>query len=218
MAINVVVEDIIRLFDINMYVETGINAGMSLRTVFDWSKKLPGHFRLLAVDNNESLCLRVMGEYKDTPNVQINCDESVNFLDELIQSEIITSGTDRVLFFLDAHSDTESPLRDELALILQLGNKPIVVIDDFKYPGRPWHECGYSTFSMSDSLGNWIGQPCGTEVVRALLIGRADAIYHCTIPNHQGRGSGIIFVDWDLVDIQTKLERLPLYRESLWGR
>ncbi len=215
MSINVVVKSLIELFVINKYVETGINEGGSLRTAHGWLKALSEPFHMYAVDNVRGCCDRVIDEFKDEDNVQIICDTSVKYLKELLQSGLVSSEQDRVLFFLDAHTDTESPLREEIQQVLKLANKPIIVIDDFKFLDKSWDAYGYATFRRVDQTGMVVAQACGTEFVRDLLNGRADAVYHCLIPNHQGRGNGLIFVDRDQDELQPLLESLPLYRESL---
>lgn len=215
MSINVVVKSIISLFDVNKYVETGINTGGSLRTVYGWFKDRSEPFHMFAVDNVEDCCLRVIEEYKNEPHVFIHFDESVKFLSKLLQFGLITSPQDRTIFFLDAHMDTESPLRDEIRQVLKLANKPIIVIDDFKFLDKPRTIYGYSVFRRIGSSGNNFIQECGTEFIRDLLDGRANAVYHCEIPNEQGRGTGLIFVDWDQDELQPLLESLPLHRESL---
>lgn len=215
MSINHIVERIIRLFGVNDYVETGINTGGSLRTVYGWFKDIGlEQFHLYAVDKDNGCYLRVADEFKDEPRVFVHCDRSVRFLDELLQSEVITSSQDRVLFFLDAHTDTESPLRDEIRQVLKLTNKPIVVIDDFKFLDKPWADYGYATFRRADKPGGVFVQVCGTEFIKDLLVGRADAVYHCVIPNHQGRGTGLIFIDRGQEELRL-LESLSLFRESL---
>ncbi len=59
----------------------------------------------------------------------------------------------KILFFLDAHWEKHCPLLDELALIAQHGIKPVIIIHDFKVPGKDF---GFDSYNGQDFEFEWI--------------------------------------------------------------
>lgn len=61
---------------------------------------------------------------------------------------------EQVLLFLDAHWNDYCPLLDELKVIAENGLKPVIVIHDWKVPGRP--DLGFDSYKGQDYTFEWI--------------------------------------------------------------
>lgn len=59
-----------------------------------------------------------------------------------------------ILFFLDAHWESHNPLLEELETIADYKLKPVIVIHDFKVPGR--NDLGFDSYAGQDYDFNWI--------------------------------------------------------------
>jgi hypothetical protein len=100
------------------------------------------------VDNIEYYFNNANKVFADNPNVHRYMGSS-----EVVLNRILPSLTDkRMLFYLDAHWYGVWPLLDEIAAIAKTHkDNCIIVVDDFKVPGRPDiyhdaynnHECSY---------------------------------------------------------------------------
>lgn len=109
--------------------------------------------------------------------VVINRD-SADFLREYIPPK------DRqILFFLDAHWNG-TPLLEELRHIAAMGIRPVIVIHDFKVPGRP--DLGYDSYVGQDYAWEWIEK-------------RIEAIYGGSCGHHyndeaEGARRGVVYI------------------------
>ena len=90
--------------------------------------------------------------FEEYPNVTAHCGTSPQVLLELV------AAVEYPLFaMLDAHWGEDWPLRDELKILLSVRQPKLIMIHDFKVPGRDF---GY------DSYG---GQECSLEYIADLL-------------------------------------------------
>lgn len=129
----------------NIAIETGTFMGSTtaaLSLLFDQV-----HTIELKKDTFVQACTRL----KNFSNVHCHLGSSEQVLDQLLP----TLDTQRVLFYLDAHWEEYWPLLAELEEIAETHKDHcILVIDDFKVPGRP--EIGYDAYGSHECSYEYI--------------------------------------------------------------
>tara|TARA_Y100000593_G_scaffold29887_1_gene59228 strand:- start:1997 stop:2704 length:708 start_codon:yes stop_codon:yes gene_type:complete len=223
--INHVVKDIIPLFKTSVFIETGIDFwnGTTHYKMREWFPDI----KMYEVElNSKFLESKVYQRMKKEKNTIVEVSDSETFLGKYLNE---FSTTNNPLFFLDAHSSDESPLKEEIKILLDLKNKPILCIDDFKTPIKK--ESGKIEFEdFNEGTFRWDvygGQDCGLEMIQNLIEDRTDSIYYCTKPSVMnknikkdksylnpvfGPGMGIIFLDRYESELNDILSGLPLLR------
>jgi len=209
--INCIVEDIIKRFNINKFVETGVFMGdtlMVMQNIFcklypdfntgPWNQGVKGKYRIYEVESNEQyLNQGVRPRVQEQINVELACSDSVDWLKKAIDRNEFTQD-DGCFFYLDAHgnSNNPEPLVDEIAELKNLKNKPIISIDDWAVPG--FYKDIYST-----------------DMIRHLIKKRTDVIYYTLYHNFHGKRSCFFFLDRFSDELDEKLKGLPLIKEML---
>jgi hypothetical protein len=208
--INIVTEDIIKKFNINKFIETGVFQGdtfMIMQHIFCklygdefnvgvQGKGARGKYRLYEVEYHQKYIDQFLSiKVQNHINVEVACAESSQWLKNKIDSNEFTND-DNCLFYLDAHyHDTSkpNPLRDEINQILRLKNKPIISIDDWQVPNHP------DQYSL--------------DQIRDLLKDRTDATYITSKHNFHDQYSVFIFVDRYSSELKEELIGLKLIKE-----
>lgn len=117
---------------------------------------------------------------KDSPRV-------LNFLENSPDGIRHYGGRYLGLYFLDAHWGNVCPLFDELNAIAEMNNRPVLMIHDWKVPGRP--DLGYDHF------------PDGRPFELSAITDHLDAIYgeggwdHHYNDKAEGAKRGILYVE-----------------------
>lgn len=128
--------NLISRFGVNYCVETGTLHGWT--TAFFAERVKHVYTIEIEPENLEKAKFHLDG-YQ---NVQIIQGNSVDMLPSIVKS---IPTTEKVLFYLDAHWRDYWPLFDELDIIAKhVGPRAIIVIDDFKVPGK---EYTYDTYN-----------------------------------------------------------------------
>jgi hypothetical protein len=70
--------------------------------------------------------------------VEVACEDSRQFLRDL--AERPESRHETAFFYLDAHGNSDLPLRDELLIVTRTWRNAVVMIDDFQVPGDPGYQ------------------------------------------------------------------------------
>jgi hypothetical protein len=113
---------------------------------------------------------------KDYPAIQIFRKQSPDFLYELFE-EVPELSTQPVVFWLDAHGyGFRWPLLKEIEFITSTRQAAVIMIDDFKIPGRP--EFGFDAYD---------GQECSLEYILPALNPRHE--YRVIVPTYGERTS-----------------------------
>ena len=217
--INDVVKKILPLFNTNIFVETGFQHGTTYKEI---SALFP-LLQMYEVDTNLPINQEKQQRPAPSPPTIYGRCESVPFLKKHLSEFEKGNNT---LFFLDAHTNKSSPLIEEIEVLLNLNNKPILCIDDFKTP-----ICEDGKFKF-DKYPHWVNEfrwdkygehECGFEWIRHLIEDRTDSIFYCTKPSKfnssgknsklkgKGVGMGIVFLDRYEKDFDI-LKGLPLLR------
>jgi len=130
------IEKLVKEHKIETIVETGTYLGNT-------AKKFATIADVITCEVKREHFDEAMKNLATVPNALVFFGNSVDVLSEnagLFKNK-------RVLFFLDAHWYDYCPLLDELKLIETMGMKPIVVIHDFKVPGKDF---GYDRYRGQD--------------------------------------------------------------------
>lgn len=209
--INGVAKDIIKLFNVNKFAETGIHHGETLEAVVDWFSELyedfkgkdtSGRYTIYEVDSVKEYCDTASEKYaKDNKNIVIANDSSEKYIKRLIDENTLNDN-DSCMFYLNMHHCDYWPLRDEMKEILKL-KRAIILINNFYVPGKPFQ---YSTYHDTR---------LDLSYIRDLISDRIDGIYYTAIGNRDNRGTAIIFIGYKENDINDTLKGLPLIKENL---
>ena len=218
--INDVVKKIIPLFKTNIFVETGFQVGKTYEEISNFFPLLQMYEVDIRTPNIGSIKSK---RPNSSPQTIFEGSESVPFLKKYLNE---FEKEDNTLFFLDAHTSDESPLLEEIEVLLNLNNKPILCIDDFKTP-----ICENGKFKF-DKYPNFVNEfrwdkygdhECSFEWIRHLIKDRTDSIFYCPKPSkfnssgkrkaHKGVGTGmgIVFLDRYEKDFDI-LKGLPLLK------
>lgn len=209
--INGVAKDIIKLFNVNKFAETGIHHGETLGTVVDWfselyedfkGKETSGRYTIYEVDSVKEYCDAASEKYaKDNKNIVIANDNSEIFLNRLIDENTLNDN-DNCMFYLNTPRFDYCPLRGEIKEILKL-KRAIIAINNFFVPGKPFQ---YSTHHNAR---------LDLCYIRDLISDRTAGVYYTAIGNKDNKGMALIFIGYKEKDTTNMLKYLPLIKEDL---
>ena len=127
---------LVERFEIKTIIETGTYKGHT-------TKRLSEIAYVISFEKNPENYREAKSNYPDLNIINI---DSVSGL-------LITLPTPNTLFFLDAHWKG-TPLIEELETIREYKLKPVIVIHDFKVPGRD--DLGFDSYAGQDYTWEWI--------------------------------------------------------------
>lgn len=190
---------VVRDLPVSSVVETGTNRGDS--TMFFGS-----------VFPKKVFTAELMGMYyreakhrlKVRPNIHALRGSSEEVMERLYKENAYG---DLPLFFLDAHWYDYWPMAEELSVIKRL-KKAIVMIDDFKVPGRP-----YFTWHRQDRDGVVIAENELT-VIAKYLDPKRHAVLFPKYDAPQNLFAGYVIIFQDMADELAKLEKVPFIAEN----
>lgn len=162
-------------YGVRTIVETGVYEG---RTLAAFARTgLPCH----SIDIDHERIKWATGFVANFQNITIHHGNSPDVLKSLIP----TLNTP-VLYYLDAHSEKDTPILDELTEIAKWGKSPppIIVIHDFRVPGTTL-KCAY-----------WYGRELGMDFVREHLdrvYEPATGVYSFNDETAVGSRVGVLF-------------------------
>lgn len=137
--------------------------------------------RIYSIDRRLEYVERGREIFAGNPNIEFVHGNSNTTLARLISGGDIKAAH-RPFFYLDAFSTTDWPLREELAVALNL-EKAIIVIDGFEVPGYPHWE--FDTYN---------GKPCGISTIADLLSSNpCVSMFFPVRANRDNRGWAILF-------------------------
>lgn len=130
------IDELIERVPAGSFVETGTALGDSAGYVASRHRRLP----VRSCDIDREILGRASRRLWRLPNVRLARASSERFVHTLLER----GGLRRPLFFLDAHWEVYWPLGDELEAISGSGIEAVVVVDDFRVPGR--EDFGFDTW------------------------------------------------------------------------
>lgn len=147
-------------------METGTYLGDSTEYVAKRRKDLP----IFGCEINEDFFNRSQKRLRKFKNVKLYLSSSPEFLRELAKSSPLGN---LPLFFLDAHWYDFWPLENEVGIITTFFDKAIIIIDDFKVPGK-------SEFSFTRSETD--NRICDLELIKPKM--NKKNIYRAIFPSY----------------------------------
>lgn len=162
--------------DIDTVVETGTYKGQTTKALAYMVNMVH------TIELNEAYYHEAFQELSDEHNVKMHLGSSP----EIINSLHLELEQQNVLFFLDAHWYNYNPLLDELESIHDIGQRPVIVIHDFKVPAHP--EFGFDTYNGQDYEWSWIKE----HIDRIYGEGNYNYRYNT---HAEGQMRGVIFIE-----------------------
>jgi hypothetical protein len=163
------------------FVETGTNVGSTLRYVAVRRPQLS----CLSCEPDPEAFARAAARTRGLGNVALFRLDSIDFLEHVLgaQPHLLERPT---LFWLDAHGyGFRWPLREEVVWITERFAEPLILIDDFRVPGRD--QFGFDAYD---------GQACSLEHIADAIRMPYDlhlpAYSERTSPFHPLRGWGLL--------------------------
>ena len=176
----------------SFFVETGTLAGTTAHYV---GKRYPAT-SVYSCEPDPVACRLAQQRCEGFANIKIVNERSPDFLHDLFD-RVPDLATEPAVFWLDAHGyGFRWPLLQEIELITSRRSAGVIMIDDFKIPGRP--EFGFDAYD---------GQECSLEFVLPALNPEHDytlilpAYAERTSAHHGLRGVGIIVYGLGSLDL-----------------
>ena len=141
------IKSLVQRFGVSIIFETGTFLGATTKKLAELA---PVYTVEIVPENFEKACANVGDSNKNY--VKLKLGNSVDLLKEWLPNFRLKQ--DSCLFFLDAHWNDYCPLLDELKVIAENGLKPVIVIHDWKVPGRP--DLGFDSYKGQDYTFEWI--------------------------------------------------------------
>src|SRR5687767_13182602 len=137
------VKNLIREFNIDQIIETGTYHG-------DTTKELAKLVPLVhTIEVNPAYQNTAQSNCKGVENIYWYLGSSPDVLDK----QLLPGNSKNLLIFLDAHWGSYNPLLDELKAIAKHGLKPVILIHDFKVPGKDF---GFDSYGGQDYDWEWV--------------------------------------------------------------
>lgn len=171
-------------FNVDVIVETGTYKAQS--TIEFDKLGLPVHTIERRKDFFDDAKVKL--EEAEAKNVYIHLGDSPEVLDKRILPVI--PNDKRIIFFLDAHWYDDNCLERELEVLSKHFHnrlKPIILIHDFKVPGKP--EFGYDEYSGREYSWTWV-RP---YIDRIYGFRQHSHWYNTGLPNN-GNPRGCVFI------------------------
>jgi len=127
------IAELVKSFGINHIIETGTYLGATSRRLAEFAP-------VDTVEINDQNYIQA--KKRPAENVTYWLGDSPQWLD----THLPKFKCKRLLFFLDAHWGDHCPLLDEIAVIGKHGIEPVIVIHDFKVPGKNFGFEGTNSF------------------------------------------------------------------------
>ena len=121
--------------DLDVIVETGAYIGTS--TAFFARQGVP----VFSCELEEKSFARAAAYLAEHPNITLQLEDSRSFLRGLAADHAF--GFRRPLFYLDAHSQEDLPLADEIRIISRHWDEFVIMVDDFEVPATGYGFDGY---------------------------------------------------------------------------
>lgn len=133
---------------ITWIIETGTFRGATTRHLATMAERVD---TVEVLATNQNLAIEAT---KDLQNVTHHLGSSDVVLEDILKAYNKKGARPNLFCFLDAHWQDHNPLLNELAVLAKYNWKPIILIHDFKVPGRP--ELGYDQYGSIVYEWEWI--------------------------------------------------------------
>ena len=199
--INPIAREIIKIFNVNKFVETGILEGDTAKTVSSWFNELSvPDYKIYEIDIDKNSVDYVNSWKQSNGNVEAIYKNSVDFIKESVENGLFDNENDSWFIYLDAHNGSDkSVLRGELNYLQSLNKNIIVSIDDWHVDDSTRKQLdwtSYDIYSLND--------------VREFIQDKTDVIYDTLKSNIHSKMSCFIFYGYKFQQLNNILKHLPI--------
>jgi predicted O-methyltransferase YrrM len=148
---TILAETVKNLFEkhgITWVIETGTFRGATTKRMSEWCDRID----TIEVDATNYAYAKKELESRD--NVTIHHGSSDVVLETILSAYKKRGARPNLFCFLDAHWQEHNPLLNELEILAKYKWKPVILIHDFKVPGRP--ELGFDQYGEIVYEWDWI--------------------------------------------------------------
>ena len=120
-----------------LIVETGTEYGFTTKFLSNYCDKI------LTVEKSKPVYLLALANLKEISNIKLIQNDSKKIF-EILKDNDENYNKKKIFFYLDAHSEDDYPLIDELSFIIKNIENFVILIDDFQVPNDDGY--GYDSF------------------------------------------------------------------------
>lgn len=184
-----IVSKLLNRINFNFIIETGTEHGFSTAYFATFGKKV------ISIEKSKPLFYLAKRKLGNFTNIHLIHNDSKNIKNILKQNEIDRES--QVFFYLDAHSENDYPLLDELEFITSNYKKSLILIDDFQVPNDDGY--GFDSFN---------GRKLNLKLISKSLMGK-NFIYFPMIASNieTGRLRGYVLIT-NSEDFKKKLDEI----------
>jgi hypothetical protein len=184
-----IISEILTSINFDYIVETGTEYGFSTAYFSTFNKKI------FSIEKSKPLFYLAKKKLENFKNINLILNDSKN-IEEILNKHKIDR-ENKVFFYLDAHSENDYPLLDELKFITSFYGNNLILIDDFQVPGDDGY--GFDSFN---------GKKLNLNLISNSLIGE-NYIYFPKVSSkiETGRLRGYVLIT-NSNDIRKKLDSI----------
>lgn len=184
-----IISELLNKINFDSIIETGTEYGFSTAYFSTFGKKV------ISIEKSKPLFYLAKKKLENFKNIHLILNDSKNIKNILNQNEIDKES--QVFFYLDAHSENDYPLLEELEFITSNYKKNLILIDDFQVPDDDGY--GFDSFN---------GRKLNLKLISKSLMGK-NFIYFPIISSdiETGRLRGYVLIT-NNEDIKKKLDEI----------
>lgn len=148
-----IISEILNKINFDFIIETGTEYGFSTAYFSTFGKKV------FSIEKSRVLFYLAKKKLKNFRNIHLILNDSKNIKKILNQYEIDKES--KVFFYLDAHSENDYPILEELEFITSNYQNNLIIIDDFQVPNDDGY--GFDSFN---------GRKLNLKLISKSLIGK----------------------------------------------
>ena len=167
----------------DLIVETGTEYGFTTKFLSKYCDKI------LTVEKSKSVYLLALDNLKETSNIKLIQNDSKKIF-EILKDNDKNFNKKKIFFYLDAHSEDDYPLIDELNFIIKHVENFVILIDDFQVPDDDGY--GYDSFQ---------GKKLNIKFIKNILINNLSLFFPSIESSEEsGRLRGYVFITNNKID------------------
>ena len=173
-----IITDIFDGLKFETIVETGTEYGFTTKFFSQFSNKI------ISIEKSNAIYTIARKNLASEKNIQLILNDSKNLEKILKKDKLNINKNENTFFYLDAHSDDDYPLIDEIQYILKNFNNSIILIDDFQIPDDSGY--GYDSYR---------GRKLNLDFIKK-LFSKNEKIFFPNIPSFKetGRLRGYVII------------------------
>ena len=145
--------------------------------------------KILTIEKSKSIYLLALDNLKETSNIKLIQNDSKKIF-EILKDNDENFNKKKIFFYLDAHSEDDYPLIDELNFIIKHVENFVILIDDFQVPDDDGY--GYDSFQ---------GKKLNIKFIKNILTNNLSLFFPSIESSEEsGRLRGYVFITNNKID------------------